>query len=267
MEENIADALLMAASVLIFVVALTIIFSLISQAKTTADAVLYSYDDTKYYSDDDFEGITFTTAKQSDINRTVTMETIVPTVYRYNKEHYGVTIMKNDGTIIARFDEATESIVNNWEVYLINDTEACKNHYDYLKELAKAAGLEEKFTNKYEGPVGKEYNKLKDLWTDIYSLTIRTSGNENIPYGTPSLAEPGQIADRLNADFGKIDAVYSNGTHKARNLLGKYNDKHFQEIYLFVSDDDGITKDENTGDSVVIRSTTTKLEIIYVLID
>lgn len=266
MEENIADALLMAASVLIFVIALTVVFSLISQAKTTADTVLYSYDDTKYYIDD-LEGITFTTANESDRNRTVNMETIIPTVYRYAKEHYGVTIFDKDGTIIARFDETTESIVQNWPNYLTRNIEACEKHYNYLKDLAIAANLGNEFENKYKDNVENKYDKLTKLWEEIYSLTARTSGNVNILYGTPWLGTESQIAQRLNSDFGKENAVYSTGTHSARKLLEKYDDKNFREIYLFISDDSGIEKDELTGDSVVVQSTTTKLEIIYVLKD
>ena len=150
MEDNISNALLMAAAMLIFIIAVTVTFSLISQTKTTADTVLYSYDDTKYY-DEGYENITYTLANEKNLNRKVNMETIMPTVYRYIKEHYGVTIMKDDGTIIARFDETTESIVNNWSSYLKNEAKdhKCEKHYEYIRNLAVAANLKKGFDSKY----------------------------------------------------------------------------------------------------------------------
>lgn len=267
MEENISEALVMAASVLIFVIALSVIFSLISQAKSTADAILYSYDDTKYYYDEDLENITFTTARDENINRTVTLETIMPTVYRYIKEHYGVTIFNKNGEIIARFDETTESIVNNWPTYLkearknTKEESACEKHYKYLKDLAIAAKLQEGFEIHYG-----DYNDLEKLWEAIYH-SDKKSGNVKIKYGTPWLGDEGKIASRLNADFSGETAEYATGVHKGLNLLGdkKYSDKKFKEIYLFVSDNSGIEKDELSGDSVVVTSTTKKLEIIYVM--
>lgn len=265
MEENISEALVMAASVLIFVIALSVIFSLISQAKSTSDAILYSYDDTKYYYDEDLENITFTTARDENINRTVTMETIMPTVYRYIKEHYGVTIFNKNGEIIARFDEATESIVNNWPTYLkearknTKEESACEKHYKYLKDLAIAAKLQEKFEGHY-----RDYNDLAKLWEEIY-YSDKKSGNIKIKYGTPWLGDEGKIALRLNKDFGGGIAQYASGDHTGLNLLENYKKEKFTEIYLFVSDNSGIEKDELSGDSVVVTSTTKKLEIIYVM--
>ena len=45
MEDNVSNALLMAVAMIIFVIALTVTFSLISQTNTTSDIVLYSYDE------------------------------------------------------------------------------------------------------------------------------------------------------------------------------------------------------------------------------
>lgn len=264
MEDNISNALLMAAAMLIFIIAVTVTFSLISQTKTTSDIVLYSYDDTKYY-DQGYENITYTLADENDLSRKVNMETIMPTVYRYIKEHYGVTIMKSDGTIIARFDETTESIVNNWPTYLKNESRdhKCQTHYEYIRSLAVAANLEEKFDSKYS-----DFNALTNLWEDIYQLD-KTSGNIRIKYGTPWLGDESKIAKRLDVDFGKGTkaeaADYASGSHTGLNLLSKYSKNNFTEIFLFVSDNSGTETDKETGDSVITKANTTKLEIIYVM--
>jgi len=47
--ENASDALKMAFAIFVFVVALTIVFSLISKVKETADAILLNSDKTNYY--------------------------------------------------------------------------------------------------------------------------------------------------------------------------------------------------------------------------
>lgn len=262
MEDNISNALLMAAAMLIFIIAITVTFSLISQTKTTSDIVLYSYDDTKYY-DEGYEDITYTLANENDLSRKVNMETIMPTVYRYIKEHYGVTIMKKDGTIIARFDETTESIVNNWSSYLKNENRdhKCEKHYNYIRDLAVAANLKEEFEKKY-----RDYNSLTNLWEDIYKLE-KTSGNTRIKYGTPWLGDESKIAKRLDVDFGGGIAEYASGKHTGLELLNNYSKKDFKEIFLFVSDNSGTVTDEETGDSVITKANTTKLEIIYVMED
>lgn len=46
--ENAADALKIGFALLVFVVALSIVFTMISKVKATADAVLYYADDTNF---------------------------------------------------------------------------------------------------------------------------------------------------------------------------------------------------------------------------
>lgn len=261
MEENISNALLMAGAMLVFIIAVSLTFSLISQTKTTADTVLFSYDDTKYY-DQGLEDITYTLANEKDLNRIVDMETILPTVYRYIKEHYGVTIMKSNGEIIARFDETTESMVHQWKNYLrdaLKDGEnsKCEIHYNYLKNLYESAGLTFECSS---------YDDLENLWEKIYHSN-KKSGNIQITYGTPWLGDESKVAKRLDADFGGGIADYASGDHEGLNLLNEYEGKKFKEIYVFVTADDGKILDEESGDSVNTKSSETKLEIIYVMED
>ena len=266
MDENMSNALMMAAAILIFIMALTITFTLVSQTKETSDYVLYSYDDTKYY-DQGYENITYTLADENKINKTVDFQTILPTIYRYIKEHYGVTIMKKDGTVVARFDETTESIVNNWPSW-INSSQnrvRCEAHLTYLSKIAKAASLQEEFDNKY-----RSVDDLTSLWESIYNLGNRTTGNTNIKYGTPWLGDESRIGLRIDADINGSSATFSTGTHNGINL-NQYSKNTFKEYFYFVSNDEGATfsgeEGETRDDSVVIRSTTSKLEIIYVIED
>ena len=79
--ENAADALKMAAEVLLFLLALGITISSFSQARETAD-VLISYTDRDY--------VTQYVENLGTTNRVVGKETIIPTIYRAYKENYKI---------------------------------------------------------------------------------------------------------------------------------------------------------------------------------
>lgn len=288
MEDNISNALLMAAAMLIFIIAVTVTFSLISQTKTTSDIVLYSYDDTKYY-DQGYEDITYTLANEKEFNRIVNIETIMPTVYRYIKEHYGVTIIDKEGNILARFDSTTESVVNKWQNYLnIRNTSSpeyktVSTFYEDLTKNLKSVDIYETDSdgninlktidlkwNETDADSGDfSYKNLTPLWKRIYK---QAGGASNLPYGAPFAGKPIQIARRLDADFGGGNVEFNSyttyyGLGDAEGLLKQYKDNNFQEVFVFVSDDEGVVTDDKTGDSVIIKANTTKLEIIYVMME
>lgn len=81
MEDNVADALKMAAAVLIFIVALGTSISSFTQARITTDAIL-EYSDREY---------TYTYVDESDTTeRIVGAESIIPVIYRSFKENYKI---------------------------------------------------------------------------------------------------------------------------------------------------------------------------------
>lgn len=263
MDENMSNALLMAAAVLIFIIALTTGYSLISQVKETSDYVLDTYDETKYYSEG-YEDIIYKSASVDGEGRAVTdrivnFDTVLPTIYRYIKEHYGVTIIEKDGTIVARFDETTESIVNNWPSWKKSSPGKCEVHFNKLKDRITSVGLNFKYN---------DYTKLDvELWEKIYGITDRTTGDASIKYGTPWLGDEGRVASRLDVDVNGGSAQFSTGKHPGVNLMEKYSKNSFKEYFVFVSDDDDAVYTGENDDSVVLRSTTTKLEIIYLVMD
>lgn len=85
--ENVADALLMGFAILIFVIALSVSFSTLEHAKSTADVVLF-------YSDrDNFQ--TPLKIEDDSVNeggRTVGIDTVISTIYRCSKENFVVSI-------------------------------------------------------------------------------------------------------------------------------------------------------------------------------
>ena len=95
--ENAVRALEMAFAVMIFVIALTVTITSFSTARKTSDLVLQYSDETTYYDYIDYtegagytfpDGSTYTYDSQG--NRIVGIETIIPTVYKYSKERYRV---------------------------------------------------------------------------------------------------------------------------------------------------------------------------------
>ena len=88
MEENIADALKMAGSVLLFVLGLSIAILAFSQARESMDIVL-SYSDRESLS---IEGNPrfYYLSKDNDTSRYVGKETIIPAIYRAYKENYKI---------------------------------------------------------------------------------------------------------------------------------------------------------------------------------
>jgi len=137
--ENAVDALKMAAAALIFIIAIGTSFSIFGTAKQTADSIVGMRDKQAYLESASLDnGILYTssTAIQGDTtglteeqieaqkkeksniigvtkngDRIVTINDIISTLYRYSKEKYGVTIVKENGTVLARFDSTTESLM------------------------------------------------------------------------------------------------------------------------------------------------------------
>lgn len=118
--EDVVDALKLAFSVFVFIIGLAIVFNMFTRAKEVSDYVLEHTDNTYFaryvYADD-----------SNTEGRTVGIETIIPTLYRYYKEKFMIDVVVSNPTTNIyneaneRFDEETERIVYNnadgWEIY------------------------------------------------------------------------------------------------------------------------------------------------------
>ena len=93
--ENSIQALLMAFAVLLFVIALTVTFSTLAQAKQTADVVLY-------YSDrENFQDLVKVNASDyQDGGRTVGLDTVISTIARCGKEKFSVKVLDKNGNLL-----------------------------------------------------------------------------------------------------------------------------------------------------------------------
>lgn len=98
--EHAADALKMSFAIFVFVIAITIIFIMVSKVKYTADFVLYYNDKTNFYEH---------TTTDNGNNRTVKVADIVATLYRYYKESVAVTVVIDGDTYF--FDLGNENYI------------------------------------------------------------------------------------------------------------------------------------------------------------
>lgn len=97
--ENAVDALKIAFGVLVFVIALTIAFALLSQAKATSDIMLFASDKTNYY--------TYSNKAENTEGRIVGVDVVISSLYRYYKE--SVVVRVYDGTtLIGDFNTETD---------------------------------------------------------------------------------------------------------------------------------------------------------------
>lgn len=97
--ENAVDALKIAFGVLVFVIALTVAFALLSQAKATSDIMLFASDKTNYY--------TYSKDADDAKGRIVGADVVISSLYRYYKE--SVVVRVYDGTnLIGDFNTETD---------------------------------------------------------------------------------------------------------------------------------------------------------------
>lgn len=98
--ENAVDALKIAAAVLVFVIALTIAFALLSQAKATSDIMLFASDKTNYY--------TYSNEAENVAGRIVGADVVISSLYRYYKESVVVRVYDKNNTLIEEFNTETD---------------------------------------------------------------------------------------------------------------------------------------------------------------
>ena len=162
--ENAADALKIAFVMFIFAIAITTTFSLISQAKSTADTVLYQSDETNFYEH----------TETSDLgNREVSVTEIIPMLYRYYEESIGVTIKLKNGETYTFDLKNNESILLEDKVKLTSEADREANLAKFIQEkLPKNAKFKEEFV---EIPISGVY----EYGSDGAELVL-TSGGKKI---------------------------------------------------------------------------------------
>ena len=263
--ENAADALKLAAAILIFIIAIASSFSLFGTAKQTADSIITMRDKQAYLEEAELDnGILYTSSSAitsgnvsgftTDGDRVVKIDDVISTIYRYSVEKYGVTIIESDGTVIARFDSSTESIMADYERY----KDAIDTYGDKIKENLRNIYVNNiKFT---------DTDKLQDL----YKL-------ENGKYNVFWYGNTQDIMQRISVDLngGKFE---KNGLkYTGKNILNEIKNKEIIEItneidnskYLKQTDENGDKllddKGKEINSALLQQYNMPKIEIIYIV--
>lgn len=115
--ENAADALLIGFAVLIFIIALSVSFSSLSQAKSTADIVLFTSDRENFQIPlkSDLENF-------EDGGRTVGIDTVIATIARCAKEKFSVKIIDEEEYVFEYDVQTEEEIKSKIKDFIVEHT-------------------------------------------------------------------------------------------------------------------------------------------------
>lgn len=252
--ENAAEALKMAAAVLIFIIAIASSFSLFGTAKHTSDSIIGMRDKQAYLEAAELDTVLYTSSETignasgftTNGNRIVNISDVFSTIYRYPKEKYGVTIAYSNGNLIARYDSGTESLM----AQIDNIEEASLDNY--LKELKK---------NTENNSTNINFSSLKNL----YKIDIQGGNNRIEHHGAPWYGNDIEIQKRINADISKTDYIYNNQIiYKGIGLLEKLQGKTIVEFTNEIDRSKYLEDGENET-SLLQQYQMPTVEIIYIV--
>ena len=264
--ENAADALKLAAAILIFIIAIASSFSLFGTAKETADSIITMRDKQAYLEAAELDnGILYTssTAIESgnvsgfttDGYRVVSVDDIISTISRYDKEKYGVTVIDNTtNEVIVRFDSSTESYMSQW--YSL--TEETKE--DVISTIKTNLST-----------VFYDYENIYLNLEDLYKI----EGHSTISCGSPWYGDEIEIQKRIAADLAGSDYKHDgfNGIYKGKGLLSIFEAAHGEgkkivEIVNEIDKSKYLTEDGTEDGNVTDLPVDFKLpgiEVIYII--
>lgn len=212
--ENATQALIIAFTVLVFVIALTVSMVSLNSVKRVSDTILYTKDETNYYTYTDVKG----KAKE---NRIVGLETIIPTLYKYHKENYTVVFKK------AKYNEVegTFSQIEYLPVYTVNsDRNWQKDSYKTL--------MIDKYYGKGNSNASNQYESRKE---QIFSFDMDEETLRHEPWTGSEDRIQENIKCFLNGETyrnpnnGSIYKNYSESPLKSGGFIAMYKDKKFVE--------------------------------------
>lgn len=235
--ENAVDALKIGFALIVFAIAITLTFSVIGQARITADVVFASTDKTSFYDyaeDGDYNALE---------NRIVSFETLLPTIHRYAKEQYAVTIFNEEGKPIVRYDLYTEGFMGNWNETIKNLSSTNQSIKDDATQIYEQV---EARLDQVQSVVNKHLKTNVDIMEYIgNSDTIgktdllyygRSDNNKGITIVSPWVGNPDtDTVDRIKQDMIYNGEYEKNGVrYKGKNLM-QYKDRKFEELFIEVA--------------------------------
>lgn len=127
--ENASDALIMAGSVLILVLILSIVVLAFSNARESLDTIFaFSDRETLTIQDDDYYYLS-TSGQNSNIARTVGTETIIPSFYRVFYENYKIEFIFEDDYYLYEDEEGNK--ITSWDLSELTSKIGVANYSQY----------------------------------------------------------------------------------------------------------------------------------------
>lgn len=183
--ENAVEALKMAGFMLLFIIALSITMVTLTQAKTTADALVQNQDRQESY-----QYIELAAGETRSFSRTVTLSNIIPTLYRYAQEDYAVQFYNSDGTPLNIYQSGQKNA---------SGTRIWKNDLDLDTEHWQENGV-----TRYEDWRGNN-TKIKQHVDDVVEYLFNNYNNRQFDekLGTIEDFEESQDTNELVPDINK----------------------------------------------------------------
>ena len=187
--ENAADALKIAGSVLLFIIALSVAIVSYGKVRYSADAILEIQDKENEYIDGNFYYETGT-----DLSRTVSLETIIPAIYRVYYENYRIVFKFENGDTAPIYtnisngqNEERTSLDLSYETNIAHGNSREKinlllNAIVYGKDKVDQSEFEKYYNGKIQLPTTPLIERLKGS-TEIkeYLGVYNMESNPNIP--------------------------------------------------------------------------------------
>lgn len=276
--ENAVDALKIAFAIFIFVIAIALSFSIVGQVRATSDVILALNDKANSY---DYVANEDNNANNKE--RIVSFETILPTIYRYAKEQYAVTIIDNNGKPIVRYDLYTEGFMNDWNTTLKNMNRASLrdksiDKFNEIKErIAIVDSIIEKENPSWQYSIWKGNRTEKGLLTgsegsytsgELYRVT--NANNDNVKTGAPWGSQHEEIVKRIKADMTGGTYTRNGITYVGKNL-NQYKGRTFKEKFIEIQTSGTTITDTDEENNIEYSLETVKgnkkLEIVYIMQD
>ena len=257
--ENATEALKMAFTIFVFVIALTISINIFSQLNEVSRIMLTKSDITNYYE----------YSISEEPNRIVGLETIIPTLYKYYKENYTVLFLKQTSNGYEplplyttqtdpdlwgsglKEDGTNEHVKNISKYYVSEETGTDMQYHMHIIDPVCTFDVDEE-TIRHEPWTGNgtdfKINLDKFLYGDIFYY----------PSGVKD--EQGNIK---NYDYSSREHL-----NNKNGFIGKYAKSKFKEVLGQYTYDLEVQDDENddriTNESALLKNIKKRV-IIYIL--
>ena len=240
--ENAVEGLKLAFAVLLLTMALSLTIAFFSKARTTAEMVLRSSDKTVYY-----DYTSYSIPQDTSGNRIVGYETIIPTLYKYDKERYKVTFKQGN------YNETTGELSNvtNLSIYETKSVQANWN---------------KNYVNDFDGETTSTSGHNMNICS--FDIVEETQRNE------PWVGSSEQVKLHLDAIFSggdyklpkfSLNSGNNNPLKYGNNPLSNRNNRFVEQIGEIKTTSN--SDDTDGTESITGNKTTTKRIITYILIN